>query len=108
MSAKGRLANLVLSEGHPSEIRDISFTLQSLMSEYFVKNKEALKPSMVNVPVDIDSKVGFLKLKTMGMETDTLTEEQYNYIHGYLEGTLFNNFYFFLIILTLDLIFRQQ
>lgn len=87
MSAKGRLANLVLSEGHPSEIRDISFALQSLMSEYIVKNKEALKPGMVDVPVDIDNKVGFLKLKTMGMEIDKLTEEQYNYIHGYDEGT---------------------
>ncbi|KKN20228.1 hypothetical protein LCGC14_0937800 [marine sediment metagenome] len=85
--AKGRLANLVLSEGHPSEIMDMSFALQSLMSEYIVKNKETLKPGMIDVPVDIDNKVGFLKLKTMGMEIDTLTEEQYNYIHGYLEGT---------------------
>ena len=85
--AKGRLANLVLSEGHPSEVMDMSFALQSLMSEYIVKNRDSLKPGMIDVPEDIDARVGFLKLQSMGIEIDTLTEEQYNYIHGYEEGT---------------------
>ena len=85
--AKGRLANLVLSEGHPSEVMDMSFALQSLISEYIVNNKNSLKPGMVDVPIEIDDKVGFLKLQAMGVEIDTLTEEQYNYIHGYEEGT---------------------
>jgi adenosylhomocysteinase len=85
--AKGRLANLVLSEGHPAEVMDMSFGLQSLMSEFIVKNKDKLKPGIVEVPVEIDDKVGFLKLKSMGVEIDNLTEEQYNYIHGYEEGT---------------------
>ncbi len=85
--AKGRLANLVLSEGHPAEVMDMSFALQSLMSEYIVKNKGQLKLGMVDVPVEIDDRVGFLKLQSMGVEIDKLTEEQYNYIHGYEEGT---------------------
>jgi len=85
--AKGRLANLVLSEGHPAEVMDMSFGLQSLISEYIVKNKNNLKPGMVEVPVDIDDKVGFLKLKSMGVEIDKLTDDQYKYIHGYEEGT---------------------
>jgi len=85
--AKGRLANLVLSEGHPAEVMDMSFGLQSLMSEYIVRNKGKLKPGMIDVPVDIDDRVGFLKLQAMGIEIDSLTEEQYNYIHGYEEGT---------------------
>jgi adenosylhomocysteinase len=85
--AKGRLANLVLSEGHPSEVMDMSFGLQSLMSEYIVKNKDALKPGIIEIPAEIDDKVGLLKLQSMGIEIDTLTEEQYNYIHGYEEGT---------------------
>ncbi|GAH61029.1 unnamed protein product [marine sediment metagenome] len=85
--AKGRLANLVLSEGHPAEVMDMSFGLQSLMSEYIVRNKGKLKPGMIDVPVDIDDRVGFLKLQAMGVEIDSLTEEQYNYIHGYEEGT---------------------
>ncbi|MHA1291799.1 MAG: adenosylhomocysteinase [Promethearchaeota archaeon] len=85
--AKGRLANLVLSEGHPSEVMDMSFALQSLISEYIVKNKSSLKPGMIDIPAEIDDKVGYLKLQSMGIEIDTLTEEQYNYIHGYEEGT---------------------
>ena len=78
---------MVLSEGHPAEVMDMSFGLQSLMSEYIVNNKDSLKPGMVDVPNDIDDKVGYLKLQTMGVEIDKLTEEQYNYIHGYEEGT---------------------
>jgi adenosylhomocysteinase len=85
--AKGRLANLVLSEGHPSEVMDMSFALQSLMSEYIVKNKETFKNGVLPIPEDIDNHVGFLKLQTMGIEIDTLTQAQYNYIHGYEEGT---------------------
>ena len=85
--AKGRLANLVLSEGHPSEVMDMSFALQSLMSEYIVKNKDSFKPGMINIPPEIDDKVGYLKLKTMGVNIDKLTDEQYSYIHGYEEGT---------------------
>jgi adenosylhomocysteinase len=85
--AKGRLANLVLSEGHPSEVMDMSFALQSLMSEFIVKNKASLKPGMIEIPAHIDEEVGFLKLQAMGIEIDKLTEEQYNYIHGYEEGT---------------------
>ncbi len=85
--AKGRLANLVLSEGHPSEVMDMSFALQSLMSEYIVKNRTQFKPGIMEIPVDIDDQVGYLKLKSMGIEIDELTEEQYNYIHGYEEGT---------------------
>jgi len=66
---------------------DMSFALQSLMSEYIVKNKDSLNPGMVDVPTDIDDKVGFLKLQSMGVKIDKLSEEQYNYIHGFLEGT---------------------
>ncbi|MFX1596702.1 MAG: adenosylhomocysteinase [Promethearchaeota archaeon] len=84
---KGHLANLVLSEGHPAEVMDMSFALQSLMSEYIVKNKGNFKPGIIDIPIEIDDKVGFLKLESMGIEIDTLTEEQYNYIHGFLEGT---------------------
>jgi adenosylhomocysteinase len=85
--AKGRLANLVISEGHPSEVMDMSFALQALVSEYIVKNKQGLKAGIVTVPEEIVDQVGFLKLKSMGINIDKLTEEQYNYIHGYVEGT---------------------
>lgn len=85
--AQGRLANLVISEGHPSEVMDMSFALQALVSEYIVKNKQDLKPGMITNPEDIVDQIGYLKLQSMGIKIDKLTEEQYNYIHGYAEGT---------------------
>lgn len=66
---------------------DMSFGLQSLMSEYIVKNRDKFEPGIMEIPAEIDDKVGFLKLQSMGIEIDELTEEQYNYIHGYEEGT---------------------
>lgn len=60
------------------EVMDMSFARQSLMSEYIVKNKDSLKPGMVDVPTDIDDKVGILKLQSMGVKIDVLTEDQYN------------------------------
>nr|MDO8084752.1 adenosylhomocysteinase [Candidatus Sigynarchaeum springense] len=85
--AQGRLANLVLTEGHPSEVMDMSFGLQSLVSEYIAKNYKTFKPGIIDVPEEIDNKVGQLKLDAMGIKIDKLTETQYRYIHGYEEGT---------------------
>ncbi|MFX1488041.1 MAG: adenosylhomocysteinase [Promethearchaeota archaeon] len=65
----------------------MSFALQSLMSEFIVKNKDKLKSDMIEFPEEIDDEVGFLKLQSMGVKIDKLTEEQHNYIHGYEEGT---------------------
>ena len=47
----------------------MSFGLQSLMSEYIVKNKDSLKPGMVEVPVEIDDRVG---LPPQSIESGTL------------------------------------
>ncbi|GAB4312947.1 MAG: adenosylhomocysteinase [Promethearchaeota archaeon] len=87
--AQGRLANLVLSEGHPSEVMDMSFALQSLVSEFIVKNRgqPILSPGILEVPREIDDEVGRLKLQSMGVQIDELTEEQRRYVHGYEEGT---------------------
>lgn len=84
--AKGRLANLVITEGHPSEVMDMSFALQSLVSEYIV-NEQPFEPGIINVPEAIDNRVGLLKLEAMDVKIDKLSETQYNYIHGYEEGT---------------------
>ncbi len=84
---QGRLANLVLSEGHPAEVMDQSFALQALVSKYIVENKGKFKAGMIKVPVDIDNKVGYLKLKSMGIEIDEWTEEQRKYNEDYSEGT---------------------
>ena len=87
--AKGRLANLALSEGHPSEVMDMSFGLQALVGEYIAKNRDKFigQKGLVKVPDDINDQVAFAKLDAMGIKMDKLTEEQFNYIHGFEEGT---------------------
>lgn len=85
--AEGRLVNLAAAEGHPSEVMDLSFADQALVAEYLWKS-EGLEPQVYRVPEEIDSMVATLKLKSMGVEIDDLTEEQEKYIRSWREGTI--------------------
>ena len=85
--AEGRLVNLSSAEGHPASVMDMSFANQALSAEYIAKNGKDLKPDVYVVPKDIDSKVAELKLKTMGIEIDSLTEEQKEYLNSWEMGT---------------------
>lgn len=82
---KGRLINLVAAEGHPASVMDMSFSVQALMAEYTVKND--LGVSVHKVPREIDELVAALKLEAMGIEIDTLTDKQKNYLESWEEGT---------------------
>ena len=57
------------------------------MFEYIVMNKDKINIIIIQSPLKIDDKIVFLKIQSMGIKIDKLTEEQYNYIHGYEEGT---------------------
>jgi adenosylhomocysteinase len=85
--AEGRLVNLIAAEGHPSEVMDMSFANQALCVEYLAK-KEKMKPKVYGVPMEIDELIASLKLKTMGVKIDELTEEQKSYISSWKAGTL--------------------
>ena len=85
--AEGRLVNLIAAEGHPSEVMDMSFANQALCVEYLAK-KEKMKPKVYRVPIEIDELIANLKLKTMGVKIDELTEEQKSYISSWKAGTL--------------------
>jgi adenosylhomocysteinase len=85
--AEGRLVNLASAEGHPSEVMDMSFANQALCVEHLVKAKR-LEPKVYNVPKEIDEKVAKLKLKSMGIKIDSLTNEQKKYIASWEEGTI--------------------
>jgi adenosylhomocysteinase len=85
--AEGRLVNLSSAEGHPASVMDMSFANQALSAEYIAKNGKDLKPDVYVVPKDIDRKVAELKLKTMGIEIDSLTEEQKEYLNSWEMGT---------------------
>jgi len=85
--ADGRLVNLAAAEGHPSEVMDMSFSNQALVVEWLINNAEKLENKVYPVPEEIDRKVAKLKLETMGIEIDELTDEQKRYMESWKEGT---------------------
>ncbi|MGD0643547.1 MAG: adenosylhomocysteinase [Candidatus Bathyarchaeia archaeon] len=84
--AEGRLVNLAAAEGHPSEVMDMSFANQALCSEYIAKTAK-LTPKVFSVPKEIDETVAELKLKTMGVKIDELTDQQKKYLSTWEMGT---------------------
>ena len=85
--AEGRLVNLVAAEGHPSEVMDLSFSNQALSVKYIYENKDKLDKKVYNVPLEIDETVARLKLKSMGIEIEQLTQEQIEYMKQWKYGT---------------------
>jgi adenosylhomocysteinase len=83
---EGRLINLAAAEGHPASVMDMSFANQALCVEYMVKGDKS-KPGIYPVPRDIDREVGRLKLASMGMTIDVLTDEQRKYLESWESGT---------------------
>ena len=84
--AEGRLVNLAAAEGHPSEVMDMSFANQALSVEFLAK-REKMLPKVYPVPREIDETVARLKLDSMGIEIDKLTEEQKEYLATWEMGT---------------------
>ncbi len=84
---EGRLVNLAAAEGHPAAVMDMSFANQALSVEWMVKNHAQLENRVYPVPEDIDREVAKLKLRAMGVEIDTLTDEQERYLHSWDQGT---------------------
>jgi len=85
--ADGRLVNLSAAEGHPALVMDMSFANQALALEYAVQHAGELEKKVYPVPPAIDHEIARLKLATMGVEIDTLTEEQAKYLASWDEGT---------------------
>lgn len=84
---EGRLINLAAAEGHPACVMDMSFSTQALTSAYAVKNRGKLEVKVHDVPESIDKKVAELKLKSMNIKIDKLTEVQKKYLAESGEGT---------------------
>jgi adenosylhomocysteinase len=85
--AEGRLVNLSAAEGHPAAVMDMSFANQALSAEYAVQNASSLEAKVYVVPEEIDAEIARLKLETLGIDIDTLTEEQAHYLASWDEGT---------------------
>ncbi|MCL6471218.1 MAG: adenosylhomocysteinase [Firmicutes bacterium] len=85
--ADGRLVNLAAAEGHPASVMDMSFANQALSAEYMLNNAEKLEKKVYAVPPEIDANIARLKLDSMGIRIDKLTEEQDKYLHSWEMGT---------------------
>ncbi len=85
--AEGRLMNLGAGQGHPVEIMDMSFSIQALSLEYLAKNHQEMEPKVYDVPQELDDTVARIKLRTMGVKIDELTDAQLKYLSGWEEGT---------------------
>ena len=84
---EGRLINLAAAEGHPSAVMDMSFANQALCVEYLSKHSDKLETDVFPVPKEIDDQVGQMKLDSMGMSVDKLTQEQIKYLNSWNVGT---------------------
>ncbi|GAB4503693.1 MAG: adenosylhomocysteinase [Anaerolineales bacterium] len=84
---EGRLINLASAEGHPASVMDMSFANQALAAEFMVRNADKLEKRVYAVPEEIDAEIARLKLAAMGIQIDTLTEEQVKYLNSWEEGT---------------------
>lgn len=85
--AEGRLVNLAAAEGHPAAVMDMSFANQALCAEYLVVAGGGMDNRVHRVPEEIDREIARLKLATMGIRIDVLTDAQQAYLASWEEGT---------------------
>jgi adenosylhomocysteinase len=78
--AEGRVVNLAAAEGHPASVMDMSFAGQALSVEHLVRHGGELQPQVLPVPPAIDEEIARLKLASLGVEIDTLSESQRRYL----------------------------
>ena len=84
---EGRLINLAAAEGTPASMMDMSFANQALGSEYIHKNSSKLDVGIHNLPSEVDRTIARIKLESMKVKFDSLTEEQTKYLSRWEEGT---------------------
>ena len=87
VAGEGRLVNLAAAEGHPSAVMDMSFANQALAAEYILSQGDKLKGQVYDMPDALDREIAALKLKAMGVEIDTLTAAQSEYLNAWTLGT---------------------
>jgi adenosylhomocysteinase len=78
--ADGRLVNLAAAEGHPPAVMDMNFANQALAVEHLVANGASIEPGVHPVPGAIDDAIARLKLESLRVRIDTLTDEQRSYL----------------------------
>jgi adenosylhomocysteinase len=84
---EGRLVNLAAAEGHPASVMDMSFANQAFSARYIAQNGRDLGKKVYPVPPEIDDEIAHLKLNSMGVKIDNLTQEQKKYLVSWEMGT---------------------
>ncbi len=84
---EGRLINLAAAEGHSAVVMDMSFANQALSARYLCRQSKKMGKTVYPVPTTIDAEIAKMKLKSMGINIDTLTKEQKAYLEAWQEGT---------------------
>lgn len=84
--AEGRLVNLAAGDGHPAEIMDMTFALQAVALRYVNEQYKSIGKQVVDVPYELDEQVARLKLQSLGIGIDKLTEEQIAYLDSWKEA----------------------
>ena len=85
--ADGRVVNLAAGEGHPGAVMDVDFAAEALCLEHLVRNAERMESRVHRVPEAIDREVARLKLESLGIRIDALTDAQRAYLHSWEQGT---------------------
>jgi adenosylhomocysteinase len=87
--AEGRLVNLAspVAMGHPVEVMDQSFGVQAVCVRELVASAGEYGPGVHDVPDDLDREVARTKLEAEGIEMDSLTDEQAEYMDSWQHGT---------------------
>ena len=78
--AEGRLVNLASGDGHPAEIMDLSFAVQFFSASHILHNHNKLEKKVYLMPEEINNKIAEIKLDSIGVKIDTLTDEQKTYL----------------------------
>ena len=81
------MINLAAAEGHPASVMDMSFANQALSARYVAENNGKLENRVYPVSEEIDSSIARMKLDSMNVAIDSLTEEQEKYLSSWQEGT---------------------
>ena len=84
--AEGRLVNLGCATGHPSFVMSNSFTNQTLAQLELWTNSDNYKNEVYMLPKHLDEKVALLHLAKIGVELESLTNDQADYIGVKVEG----------------------
>ncbi len=91
--AEGRLVNLGCATGHPSFVMSNSFTNQTLAQIELWKNSANYENKVYMLPKHLDEKVARLHLAKIGVELETLSEEQAEYIGVTVAGPFKPEYY---------------